>query len=59
MGKAEQYRHYGTECVRLARQTDDPHEKEILLGMAEAWRRLAERADRPGQDDPVQQKLQF
>jgi hypothetical protein len=44
MGKAEQYRHYAAECIRLAQQCMDPAEKETLLGMAEAWRRLAERA---------------
>ena len=43
MGKAEQYRHYAAECIRLAQQTSDPKERDTLLGMAEAWRRLAER----------------
>jgi hypothetical protein len=44
MGKAKQYRYYAAECVRLAKHSD-PVEKEILLGMAEAWRRLAERIE--------------
>jgi len=44
MGKAEQYRHYAAECIRLSQQCVHLEEKEALLAMAEAWRRLAERA---------------
>jgi len=50
MGKAEQYRYYAAECIRLAKQSD-PEEKETLLAMAEAWRRLAERAERERNSD--------
>jgi hypothetical protein len=54
MGRAEQYRHHAAECLRLAQQSDDRTEKDLLLGMAEAWRRLAEHvettADRGGND---------
>lgn len=45
MSRAEQYRHYAAECIRLAQQSHDPSEKDTLLRMAETWRRLAERAD--------------
>jgi hypothetical protein len=45
MGKAEQYRQYAAECVRLAQQSRNPSEKDTLLRMAETWRRLAEHAD--------------
>jgi hypothetical protein len=45
MGKAQQYRHYATECVRLAQQAQEPSEKHTLLSMASAWRRLAEHAE--------------
>lgn len=45
MGKAEQYRRYAGECIRLARQSQDPSEKHALLSMAAAWRRLAEHAE--------------
>jgi len=44
MGKAEQYRHYAAECVRLATQLQDTKEKQTLLAMAEVWRSLADRA---------------
>jgi hypothetical protein len=45
MGKAEQYRHHAAECFRLAQKTQDPEEKDTLLGMAAAWHRLAEHAE--------------
>jgi hypothetical protein len=45
MGKAEQYRHYAAECIRLARQSQYPPEKDSLLRMAESWRRLAQHAE--------------
>ena len=51
MGKAAQYRGYAAECVRLARQSREQHEKETLLGMAAAWRRLAEHAERGHESD--------
>jgi hypothetical protein len=44
MGKVERYRRYAAECIRLAQQTLDSEEKETLLGMAQAWCRLAEHA---------------
>jgi hypothetical protein len=55
MGKAEQYRHYAAECIRLARQSQHLPEKDMLLSMAAAWRRLAEhveRANEPGDETP-------
>ena len=51
MGKAEQYRHHAAECLRLAQQSEDPTEKNTLLGMAEAWRRLAEHVETSDAND--------
>jgi hypothetical protein len=51
MGKAEQYRHYAAECIRLAQQTPRAPEKDMLLSMAAAWRRLAEHAERTSDRD--------
>ena len=45
MGKAEDYRRYAAECLRLAQQSVSQAEKALLLQMAETWRRLAEQAD--------------
>jgi len=45
MARAELYRHYAAECFRLAQATQDPSEREILLSMTAAWRRLAEHAE--------------
>jgi hypothetical protein len=56
MGKAENYRHYAAECIRLAKRSEDPEEKDILLGMAEAWRRLSERAETSQQCGPEEER---
>jgi len=44
--RAEQYRRYAAECVRLASLTDDALEKRVLLQMAEQWQQIAARADK-------------
>jgi hypothetical protein len=54
MGKAEQYRHYAAECIRLARQAQQSSEKDMLLSMAASWLRLAEHAERMGGRDEEQ-----
>lgn len=43
--RAEQYRRYAAECVRLASLADDALEKGVLLQMAEQWQQLAARTD--------------
>lgn len=50
MGKAEDYRRYAAECIRLAQQTNEASEKDALLSMAASWRRLAEHAERGGNE---------
>ena len=45
MGKAEDYRRYAGECLRLAQQSSSHSEKTLLLQMAETWRRLAEQSE--------------
>ena len=42
--QSERYNQYASECLRLAGKASSAHEKNLLLQMAEAWRRLAERA---------------
>jgi hypothetical protein len=51
MSKFELYRHYAAECIRLAQQLPYPPEKDMLLSMAAAWRRLAEHAENAGRQD--------
>jgi hypothetical protein len=46
MSRAEEYRRYAAECIRVAQETADPRDKALLLEMAQKWRELAERADR-------------
>lgn len=48
--RAEQYRRYAAECVRLASLTADALEKGVLLQMAEQWQRLAADAAQEGNE---------
>jgi hypothetical protein len=46
MTSSTQYREFAEECLRLAKQVNDEHQRKILKEMAEAWIRLAEVADK-------------
>jgi hypothetical protein len=46
MQRAEEYRRYAAECIRVAHQSTDPHDKSLLLEMAQRWRELAARVER-------------
>jgi hypothetical protein len=52
MARAERYRLYAAECVRLARKSDSVAEKYVLLQMAEHWRRLAQCAEKDERKRP-------
>ena len=41
-----QYRDFAEECDRLAKQAETERQCMVLNEMAEAWRKLAEEADR-------------
>jgi hypothetical protein len=41
--KSDQYRLYGAECLRLAKLASNDSDRLLLLHMADAWRRLAEK----------------
>ena len=43
---AEQYRSYAAECLRLAQQATNAEDRARLLGMAQAWRELADKLER-------------
>jgi hypothetical protein len=45
MTKAEDYRRYAAECLRVAQGFRSRPESGLLLEMAERWRRLAEQAE--------------
>jgi hypothetical protein len=49
MSRADRYRQFAAECVRVAQQSSNP-DKALLLEMAAVWRRLAERASNAGSD---------
>ena len=46
MSRAEEYRWYAVECVRVAQQTQNPNDKAMLLDMARKWQELADKAER-------------
>jgi len=43
VNKPDYYRQYALECLRLANDTNEPSTKAVLIDMAQAWIRLAER----------------
>jgi hypothetical protein len=45
MPSADEYLQYASECVALARRSNDPETKARLLQMAQAWRELAEKVE--------------
>jgi hypothetical protein len=45
MTSSSQYREFAEECLRLAKQAPDEHDRKILKEMAEAWRKVAEEAN--------------
>jgi hypothetical protein len=44
MTSSTQYRKFAEECLRLAKQAKDEHQREILKEMADAWIKLAKAA---------------
>ena len=44
MERRDQYRHYARECLEQAKTTQNPQTKTVLVGMAQAWIRLADQA---------------
>jgi len=44
LASRDEYRRHAAKCVRLAQKTQDPHDKALLLAMADCWIRLAEEA---------------
>jgi hypothetical protein len=41
---AENYRQHAADCLRLAQSVSTPGDRTVLVEMAAAWLRLAERA---------------
>ena len=44
MDRCDAYRHFGAQCVELARRMESPRDRSIMFEMALVWRRLAEYA---------------
>ena len=45
MTRAEEYRLYAAECLRVAQQIQNPNDKTMLLDMAQKWQALAAKAE--------------
>jgi hypothetical protein len=48
--KPDQCRRSGAECLKLAQLVANPADKMLLLHLADAWRRLAERIESESTD---------
>jgi hypothetical protein len=44
--RSDHYRQYALECLRFAEAMHDPRTRAVLIDMAQAWIRLADRAAR-------------
>jgi hypothetical protein len=51
--RAEGYRRYAMECLRVARQATNPSDKAMLLEMAQKWQELAERIEQQAERSGV------
>jgi hypothetical protein len=45
LSRADEYRSYAAECVRLAQRAANDEDRARLLTMAQAWRELADKRD--------------
>jgi hypothetical protein len=45
MASTDDYRRLAAECLRIARESQNPKDRALLLRMAESWIRLAERSE--------------
>jgi hypothetical protein len=45
MARAEDYRRYAAECIRVAQLIQNSHDKAMLLDMAQKWRELARKVE--------------
>jgi hypothetical protein len=45
MASTDEYRRLAAECLRIARESQNPKDRALLLRMAESWIRLAERGE--------------
>jgi hypothetical protein len=50
MTSADDYKSLAAECVRLAKATQNPGDKALLLAMADAWLKLYEHAKKTDSD---------
>jgi hypothetical protein len=51
--RADGYRRYAVECLRVAREATNPNDKAMLLEMAQRWQELAERIEQQAERSEV------
>jgi hypothetical protein len=51
MTRAQEYRTYAEECMRIAQQTSNPDNRISLIEMAQRWSELAEKAEKAADDE--------
>jgi hypothetical protein len=51
LAKAEQYRHYAAECLKLLPRLSDAGVRAMFSQMAASWVKLAEHAERNAEAD--------
>jgi hypothetical protein len=54
MPNVQEYQRRAAQCLRLARTTNDPTNKALLLEMAQAWVRLAHQIQARTEPPPTQ-----
>jgi hypothetical protein len=57
LAKAEQYRRYAAECLKLLSRVGDAHTRAMFSQMATAWVNLAEQAERNAEADLIYESL--
>jgi len=53
VSREDEYLRQAAECMRVAQETDDTGMKSRMVGMAQAWLRLVEQAQKNSQADLV------
>jgi hypothetical protein len=51
MSRADEYRKYAADCIRVAQRSNNSDDKAMLVHMAQKWRELAEKVERQGDQE--------
>ena len=48
MSRADEYRKYAADCIRVAQRSNNSDDEAMLVHMAQKWRELADKVERQG-----------